>query len=574
MAQNESSNEDKQGLLVCGVGDEGSVDQAIKSDINIKMLTDLAPTIIWTREADGQLSYLNSYWFELTGSKPTLDDDYLWTNYVHPEDQLAVRGRLKDSVEEQKPYEAELRIRRADGEYRWFRLNTRAVLDDDGNVSQWLGVGHLIHEIKVAQDETIAAQTELAHMVADRSRELEEAQRQVLEEINSRQKTEEALRQAQKMEAVGQLTGGIAHDFNNMLTVIIGNLELTKMTLTNNSENALMKRMDRQVTMAIEAAIKAEKLTAQLLAFSRKSRLHPERLDVNQVVQGVKDMIMRAVGVNVRVDVKLEDKVWLCLSDKNQLESAILNLAINARDAMSDGGVLTIVTKNRTFNPDDISESRYVSVCVEDTGRGMSKETIERAFEPFYTTKDVGKGSGLGLSMVYGFCQQSNGKVFIDSTLGKGTTVEMLFPYTAGETTREINDTEDFNYDSNKASILIVDDEEGVRELAASALAEMGYNVLSAEDGARALEVIQSDIPIDLLFTDVVMPNGIDGFQLARAAMQIRPELPIVFTTGHAEVALKELKKDLSQKIKVLGKPYRLNDLNKMIASELAAKKD
>jgi CheY-like chemotaxis protein len=235
---------------------------------------------------------------------------------------------------------------------------------------------------------------------------------------------------------------------------------------------------------------------------------------------------------------------------------------------MIDGGNICIKTRNRTME-----DARFVSVSVTDTGVGMSQETLEHAFEPFYTTKDVGKGSGLGLSMVYGFCQQSNGKVFIDSKLGKGTTVEMLFPYTAGETVKVTREEEDFTYDLNKASILVVDDEPGVRELAASALADMGYNVISAEDGQGALDIINNaEIPIDLLFTDVVMPNGIDGFQLARAAHGIRPELPIVFTTGHAEVALKELKKDLSQKIKVLGKPYRINDLSHMIATVLSNK--
>ena len=569
MAHNESEGSGVlQGLLVCGVGEEDSVDRAIRSDINIKMLTDLAPTIIWTRAVDGHLTYLNTYWFDFTGSENILDESILWARHIHPEDVPVLREKLTTSMTVGQPYEAECRIKRFDGEYRWFRINTRGVVDQDGQVVQWLGVATNIHELKIAQEEAQRANEQMELKVAERTRELEESQQQVLEEITARQTTQEALRQAQKMESVGQLTGGIAHDFNNMLTVILGNLEMSKMNLTNLAENPVAKRIERQVNMAIEAALKAEKLTGQLLAFSRKSRLRPERLNANEIVLGVQDIVQRAVGVKVKVEIDLEKDPWLCLSDKSQLESAILNLAINSRDAMIDGGNICIKTRNRTME-----DARFVSVSVTDTGEGMSQETLEHAFEPFYTTKDVGKGSGLGLSMVYGFCQQSNGKVFIDSKLGKGTTVEMLFPYTAGETVKVTREEEDFTYDLNKASILVVDDEPGVRELAASALADMGYNVISAEDGQGALDIINNaEIPIDLLFTDVVMPNGIDGFQLARAAHGIRPELPIVFTTGHAEVALKELKKDLSQKIKVLGKPYRINDLSHMIATELSNK--
>ena len=571
MAQNESDiGSNTQGLLAFCVDDGVTVEKAIEADINIKMITDLAPTIIWTRDHTGKLAYLNSFWYEFTGCPVSLDDTAIMKSYIHPDDLDELTEKIRISIRDCSEYDTECRILRADGEYRWFRLQSRVVCDNHGDIHQWLGVGSIIHELKIAKQEAIEATARAELMIVERTKELEDSQKHLLEEIDARQKSQDALRQAQKMESVGQLTGGIAHDFNNMLTVIIGNLELTKLTLANNSESAASARMDRQVTMAIEAALKAEKLTGQLLAFSRKSRLHPERLDVNEVVLGVQDMIVRAVGVAVSVEVDLVDKAWLCLSDKNQLESAILNLCINARDAMPEGGHIVIKTRNRKV--DGASDTRFVSVSITDTGQGMSQETQEKAFEPFFTTKDVGKGSGLGLSMVYGFCQQSNGRVFIDSTLGKGTTIEMLFPYTAGETTRETNAEEDFHFDGNKASILVVDDEPGVRELAAAALQDMGYNVLSAEDGNRAIDVLRSDVPIDLLFTDIVMPNGLDGFELAKIANEIRPDMPIVFTTGHAEIALKELKKDLSKKIKVLGKPYRINDLNNMISTVLGDK--
>ena len=568
MEERGSGADEKQGLLVCGLGNEGHVDQAIKSDINIKMLTDLAPTIIWTRDRTGRLTYLNNYWYEFTGSEVTLDENIAQT-YIHPDDIESLRLNIADATGNAIDYEMECRIRRADGEYRWFRLHNRAVYDETKTIKQWLGVGSIIHELKIAQEAAIHAH-ELAELkIAQRTRELEEAQEQVLQEIDERQRAQELLRQVQKMEAVGQLTGGIAHDFNNMLAVVMGNLELVNMSLPNLGENPTATRIQRNIKMALEGAIKAEKLTGQLLAFSRKSRLHPERLNVNDVILGVKDMVDRAVGPSIKCDIDMQDDIWLCLSDKTQLESAIINLSINARDAMPNGGRLHIKSHNRVIEAGGV-EARYVSVSVSDTGTGMDEETLAKVFEPFFTTKDVGKGSGLGLSMVYGFCQQSNGKVFIESTVGEGTCVEMVFPYTAGDTVANTREEEDFHYDANKASILVVDDEPGVRELACQLLTDLGYNTMSAEDGQSAIKVLEdTTIPIDLLFTDVVMPGGIDGFALSKVAQRLRPGMPIIFTTGHAEVALRELKKDLTQKIKVLGKPYRLNELSGMIASEL-----
>ena len=554
-----------QGLLVCGVGDEESVDRAIKSDINIKMLTDLAPTIIWTRSTDGQLTYLNTFWYEFTGCVNSLDEDILWEDFIDADDLTRIRPMMANAVRTGTSYEADLRIKRHDGEYRWFRINTRPVVDDDGKITQFLGTASIVHELKMAQEAALAAHDLLEIKVAERTRELEEANERLLQEIEERQKTQDALRQAQKMESVGQLTGGIAHDFNNMLAVIMGNLELMKMSLSNLGDNSTVERIDRNVTMALEGALKAEKLTAQLLAFSRKARLHPERLNVNEVILGVREMVERAVGSSIVCEIDLQDDVWLCLSDKTQLESAIINLSINARDAMGKSGHLCIFSRNKV-----IGDQRFVSVSVKDDGCGMDSETLAKVFEPFFTTKDVGKGSGLGLSMVHGFCQQSNGKVFIESEVGQGTTVEMIFPYTAGAAIAETKADEDFNYDMNKRSVLVVEDEPGVRELACQLLTDLGYNVVSAEDGKSAIEILKDDsIPLDLLFTDVVMPGGVDGFSVAKVAAFERPSMPVIFTTGHAEVALRELKKDLSQKIKVIGKPYRIADLSSMIAAEL-----
>lgn len=547
-------------------GGAGVID-SIQNPNSAKILMDIAPTIIGARTPEGILTYINDYWYIFTGC-PAVEDvaDINWRYYIHPDDLPKLEFSTKVGFEIELEFVTEFRIRRADGEYRWFRSIAQPVHSDrDDSVVQWLTVTMPIHDLKEAQEEVRQAKLKLEKAVADRTAELEESNERLLQEMDERQQTQDALRQAQKMESVGQLTGGIAHDFNNMLQVIIGNLELMKMNAVNLGENPVAARMERNVNMAIEAALKAEKLTSQLLAFSRKSKLQPARLDVNEIIVGVRDIVDRAVGKGITVGVDLQDDVWLCLSDKTQLESAIVNLAINARDAMPSGGKLTICSSNRTIN-----DARFVSVCVSDTGTGMTKEVLEKVFEPFYTTKDVGKGSGLGLSMVYGFCQQSNGRVHIESEPGKGTTVEMLFPYTGGTSIEETKAEEDFNYDSNKQSILVVDDEPGVRELACQLLSDLGYNVVSADNGEAAIQIIRDQtIPLDLLFTDVVMPGGIDGFGVAAVANFERPHMPVLFTTGHAEVALKELKKDLKQKIKVIGKPYRLNDLGQQIGNVL-----
>jgi len=552
--------------LVYDQDKEERVDKAIKSDINIKMLTELAPTIIWTRNPKWDLTYINSFWFEFTGCQDRPVSEIDWQVFIHPDDLPTITAYWKTALELNLEFKVDFRLRRRDGEYRWFQSVSRPVTNKAGEVIQWLGVSSIIQDLKEAQEETERLRQELEEKVLQRTQALEEAQAQVLAEISARQATQDALRQAQKMESVGQLTGGIAHDFNNMLTVIIGNLELLKMSAPKLGDNPVAKRMERNVSMAIEASIKAEKLTAQLLAFSRKARLQLERLDANAVVVGVREMVERAVGIAVSCEIDIQDDLWLCLSDKTQLESAIINLAINARDAMPLGGKLCISTANK-----EVGDLRFVSVSVSDTGQGMNLETLEKACEPFFTTKDVGKGSGLGLSMVYGFCQQSNGKLILESEEGHGTTVEMLFPYTAGETIEATQAEEDFNFDANKQSILVVDDEPAVRELACQLLTDAGFNVVSAQDGQTAINIVKDlTIPLDLLFTDIVMPGGIDGFSLAKVANQVRPTLPVIFTTGHAEVALKELRKDLSQKLKVIGKPYRLNELKQMILHELA----
>ncbi|MES2291563.1 MAG: PAS domain S-box protein [Pseudomonadota bacterium] len=353
--------------------------------------------------------------------------------------------------------------------------------------------------------------------------------------------TEEALRQSQKMEAVGQLTGGIAHDFNNLLAGVLGNLELLNLRI----KQGRLEAIPRHVEAAEGAAKRAAALTQRLLAFSRRQTLDPTAVDVNKLVAGLEDLLRRTVGPSIEIEVVGAGGLWPTLVDRYQLENALLNLCINARDAMPDGGRLTIETANkwlddRSARERELIPGQYITLCVTDTGTGMPPEVIERAFDPFFTTKPLGEGTGLGLSMIYGFVRQSGGQVRIYSELGAGTTMCLYLP-------RHIGEVEDAPDDHLKSlpsggghgeTVLVIDDELSVRTMVADVLNDIGYRVIEAVDGPSGLKVIQSNTRLDLLVTDVGLPGGMNGRQVADAARSLRPDLKILFVTGYAENAL------------------------------------
>ena len=350
---------------------------------------------------------------------------------------------------------------------------------------------------------------------------------------------EEALRQSQKMEAVGQLTGGIAHDFNNLLAGISGSLEL----LQRRIEEGRMSSVDRYIATAQDSARRAAALTQRLLAFARRQTLDPRPTDVNRMIAGMADLLNRSVGPSIKVEVVQGVGVWPTLLDVGQLENALLNLCINARDAMApDGGSITIETANkwlddRAARQRDMEPGQYVSLCVTDTGTGMLPDVIAKVFDPFFTTKPLGLGTGLGLSMVYGFVRQSGGQVRIYSEVGKGTTMCLYLPRYIGEMEDE-DDVEETYVDSGAGeTVLVIDDEPAVRMLVTEILGENGYRILEAEDGPSGLKLLQSDIRIDLLVTDVGLPGGLNGRQVADAARVKRPALKVLFITGFAENA-------------------------------------
>ena len=396
----------------------------------------------------------------------------------------------------------------------------------------------------------------LEQRVAERTRQLKA-------EMAERQKAEEQLRQAQKMEAVGQLTGGLAHDFNNLLTSISGSLELLQTRIAQGR----VEDVDRYVGAAQGAARRAAALTQRLLAFSRRQTLDPKATDVNRLVGGMDDLVRRTMGPEIAVEFVAAGGLWNTLIDPSQLENALLNLCINARDAMVGGGTLTVETGNcpldaRAAVERELPPGQYVTLCVSDDGIGMSPEIVDRVFEPFFTTKPLGQGTGLGLSMIYGFVRQSGGQIRVHSAPGRGTTVRLYLPRHRGDVHEPdgLAALADAPRAENDEMVLVVDDEPIVRMLVAEVLADLGYVALEAADGAAGLKVLLSDARIDLLVTDVGLPGGMNGRQMADAARVARPDLKVLFITGYAEHAVLS-HGHLEPGMHVLTKPFAMEAL-------------
>jgi signal transduction histidine kinase/CheY-like chemotaxis protein len=399
--------------------------------------------------------------------------------------------------------------------------------------------------------ETFAAQLE--DQVRERTRQLEQANEQLRQEIAERRQVEAALQQAQKMEVVGQMTGGVAHDFNNLLTAVLGNLELA--TRRGRDDN-----IRRYLEGATQAAQRGAKITSQLLAFSRTQRLQIEAIDLNAIVTEMCDLLFRTIGGTVGIETMLERTLWQATADRTQIESVILNLAVNARDAMPGGGRLTITTANvpndAKNKPSDLTSGEYVSVSVSDTGTGMTEEVLRKAFEPFFTTKPVGSGTGLGLSQVYGIAKQTGGTVAIHSQLGKGTTITVYLPRTtAVPAVHSADEAKNVPFRSHKATILVVDDDKDVRQLTVSCLETLGYQVVSAEGGHAAVQIAGSEDSIDMVLIDIAMPE-INGVDAIGAILKKRPGIPFLYMTGYVGPT----KLDLSEQ-RVLKKPFTIAEL-------------
>ncbi len=429
---------------------------------------------------------------------------------------------------------------------------------------QRLAAEHLA-ERERAETQLRELASTLEQKVEDRTRDLAAANDRLTAEIAERERAEARLVQAQKMEAIGQLTGGVAHDFNNLLTVVVGSLDL-----------ALRRCDDPQILRllrnAIQAAERGASLTAQLLACSRRQRLSPVAIDINRVLEGMGDMLARSIGPHVQVEMDLDNALWPALADPTQLEVMILNLAINARDAMPEGGRLRILTRNvgtvPAFLASELQRGEYVQLSVADDGTGMAPEVVSRAFEPFFTTKDHGKGTGLGLAQLYGFAKQSGGAARIESKLGEGTTVSLYLPRSQTDFVEEAAVDSRREKRSN-ARILLVDDDEEVRCVAAASIEELGYLVVGLGNGEDALRLLDQE-SFDLLMTDIAMP-GMTGVELAKHVRSRHPGLPILFSSGYADV--RSFGENLSDET-VLKKPFRIADLAERIDTILDGRKE
>ncbi len=386
------------------------------------------------------------------------------------------------------------------------------------------------------QHECRRLNEELEQRVQERTAELAAANRQLLAQIDERERVEATLRRMQRLEAVGQLTSGVAHDFNNLLTVVLGNLGFLEKSL---AALGIDGKISQRLSYMRSAAERGAKLTHQLLSFSRRQRLEPKTVDLNDCLSNMRDLLQSTMGGTIAFETDLATDLWTASVDPTQLELAVLNLAINARDAMEVGGTLTVTTRNARLGPPSAPEEppagEYVEVCVTDTGTGMTDETRAKALEPFYTTKEIGKGSGLGLSQVLGFAQQSGGGIRISSQFGQGTTIHIYLPKADSKPeTVEARAPQIAHHSDGTLRILLVDDDRAVREVTADILREVGYDVIEAGSAGAALEMLNREGKIDLLVLDFAMP-GMSGADLARQIRPRHPSLPLIFITGFAD---------------------------------------
>jgi PAS domain S-box-containing protein len=476
---------------------------------------------------DGHFFSINPAWERITGWPAQAALEKPFSEFLHPDDRELTQAAF-EMVQDGKPVSVENRYRRADGSWCW--LSWRAVSQPENRLIYC-----------VARD-----------MTAERERE-------------------EQLRQSQKMEVVGQLTGGVAHDFNNLLTIIMGSLELLQRGMTE-GEPKLVRRVDA----AMDAARRAAALTHRLLAFSRRQPLAPKILDVNRLLMGMSDMLHRTLGETIAIELVTAAGLWQAMADANQLENAILNLAVNARDAMPEGGHLSIETQNTYLDDSyaaahmDVQPGQYVLVAVSDTGSGMSASVRAKVFEPFFTTKPQGQGTGLGLAQVYGFIKQSGGHVSVYSEPGEGTTVKLYLPRAGAAAEAEIPaDQPAFIPAAGRGElVLVVEDEPGVRNFSAEVLGECGYTVLTAETAREALDMFERTAGIKMLFTDVVLGGGMNGRQLADAVKQRFPETIVLFTTGYTRNAIIHHGR-LDEGINFIGKPFTAAALGTKVAKLL-----
>jgi PAS domain S-box-containing protein len=530
-------------------------DAARENEDRFRTLAQSLPNQVWTATPDGRMQWCNDRIFDYSGIETFYFDQAQGSGLLHPDDNQLVRRRWTAAVQTGETFETELRLRRHDGVYRWFLSRAVPVSNADGVIQFWVATNTDIEDQKNTETRLESLAVTLGHRVEERTVELE--------------RTQEVLRQSQKMEAIGNLAGGIAHDFNNLLQVITGNLQLLGRDISGNEV------AERRVNSALAGALRGARLASQLLAFGRRQPLAPKVINLGRLVRDMDHLLRRSLGEAIEIDTIVGGGLWNTQVDPTNLENALLNLAINSRDAMDGHGKLTIELGNATLDDEyarstfEVMAGQYVLLAVSDTGAGMTPEILAKVFDPFFTTKPEGKGTGLGLSMVYGFVKQSDGHIRIYSEPGSGTTVRIYLP-------RSLQDEEDdagleissTPVTGGSETVLVVEDDEAVREITVTLLTELGYRVLKARDADSGFAIVESGVPIDLLFTDVVMPGKLKSRDLANKAKERLPHIGILFTSGYTENAIVHGGR-LDPGIQLLSKPYTRDALARKIRQVL-----
>lgn len=549
-------------MILIDLKDRQRIEASLRhSTDRFRAAVDAMHGILWTNGPDGRMAGEQRGWSALTGQSAEECRGYGWAQAVHPDDRQPTIEAWERAVAARATFEGEHRVRRADGEYRICAVRAVPLLDQDGGIVEWVGVHTDITEQRLGEAQLQAQAEDLQRQIAHRQRAEDQLRQlndtleaRVRDEVGRHRQTEQALHQAQKMESLGQLTGGVAHDFNNLLQVIAGNLQMLARDVAGNDRAA------GRAEQALAAVARGAKLASQLLAFGRRQPLEPRVIQPGRLMAEMDEMLRRTLGeaIDVRVIVPLD--LWNICVDRAQLESALLNLAINARDAMDGPGRLTIEMANGRLDQadaeaaGDVAAGDYVTLAVTDTGCGMAPGVVARIFEPFFSTKPEGRGTGLGLSMVYGFVKQSGGHVAVCSEPGQGTTIRLYLPRSdAAEQADPVQDAGSIVGGSE--TILVVEDDDAVRTTVVDLLESLGYRVLTARDAHSGLAVIESGVEIDLLFTDVVMPGPLISRDMARRAQDVRPGLGVLFTSGYTQNSIVHGGR-LDPGVELLSKPY------------------
>lgn len=542
------------------------VSQALhKSELRLQLACDMAEIGTWSWDIESDILYWDERQFALFdvshAKAPKRGEDAI--SSIHPQDQRRVRRAIMVAIERNRPLRDEFRVIHQNGDIRWLYASGDVVRNEKTNVTTMIGVNFDITARKMIEAHLHESKLDLEARFAERTRQLER-------EMQEHHKVQEVLAHAQRLEAVGQLAGGVAHDFNNLLAVIGGNLELAEMRTTDSSIEGLIHD-------ALEAVEAGASLNRRLLSFARKRPVAPSKMVVNTRIETAKHLLARTLDENIRLRTALAPDIWEVFADAGEFDSAILNLAVNARDAMPGGGTLTVTTQNKTLTEDDVrpypdtQPGDFVSIVVTDTGVGMSPDVLEKAITPFFTTKEAGKGSGLGLSSVFGFARQSGGFVIMQSAENVGTTVTICLPR-AGQRTSDpaaLTRQTDDNATGSGELVLVVEDDNAVRKITQERLLALGYTVLTAATADEAVGVLQDNPAIALIFSDIRMPGAMSGYDLAQWAHDNRPDIRVLLTSGYHTPVARDQVGRVSNRIRVLPKPYTNTTLAAALADVL-----